>query len=55
MELSSETKTQQVLLRSLAMQVYRTCDTSRVNEWTGKGGTSLCSAFASLGIPLSDE
>ena len=55
MQLSSEIKTQQVLLRSLAVQLYRTCDKSLVNEWTGKGGTSLRSAFASLGIRLSDD
>ena len=55
MELYSEIKAQQVLLRSLAMQVYRTCDKSRANEWIEKGGSSLRSAFASLGIPLSDD
>ena len=55
MELYSDITTQQVLLRSLAIQVYRTCDKRRVNEWTGKGGTNLRSAFASLGIPLSDS
>ena len=55
MELSSENKTQQVLLRCLAIQVYRTCDKSLVNAWIGKGGTSLRSAFVSLGMPLRDE
>ena len=55
MQLSSEIRTQQVLLRSLAIQVYKTSDKGLANEWTGKGGTGLRSAFASLGIPLSDN
>ena len=55
MQLSSEIRTQQVLLRSLAIQVYKTSDKSLANEWNGKGGISLRSAFASLGIPISDN
>ena len=50
MELYSENTRQQRLLHFLAMRVSQTCDKSRVDEWTERGGSNIQDVMASLGI-----
>ena len=53
-ELHSRDSAQRFLLQSLALRVYRTCDKTRIDEWTGQGGSNASDVFRSLGIGLPD-